>query len=171
MGDPRNPTRKEEIYDPDRLAQQFAEVEAVRSLAPIFSGGWAWHFLSPPHTEYKILHDHTDVDLFVNPPEVQDVRKLLLSRGFEKAKTQWDRNDFFRLTKFYEGGKIVFDIFIQTVPAVMAQGYWVVEPAHLLSLYKTVHQSGDCMAVSAARKLWAAGKPISGSYELVLMPD
>jgi hypothetical protein len=170
MGDPRNPARKNETYDLVRLALQLHEIEAVRSLAPILSGGWAWHFLSPPHTEFKVLHDHTDIDLFVNPPEVQDIRRLLLGRGFERAKTQWDRNDFFRLTKSCETGKIVFDIFIQTVPAVIAQGHWVVDPAYLLSLYKTVHQSGDCVAVAAARGLLAAGLPIIGSPDLVRMP-
>lgn len=137
MGDPRNPTRKEEVYDPDRLARQFAEVEAVRGLGPVLSGGWAWHFLSPPHTEYKILHDHKDVDVFVPPQAVLDVRETLLQRGFEKAKTQWDRNDFFRLTKFYKGGKVVFDIFVQEVPWVVIQmgDPRVVEPA---TLWKSV---------------------------------
>ncbi len=169
MGDPRNPARKEDVYDPDRLARQLDEVDALQGLGTVLSGGLAWHFLSPPHTEYKLLHDHKDVDIFVHPYGVQDLREALLQRGFERAKTQWDRNDFFRFTKFYKGGKVVFDIFIEQVPSILAQGHLVVDPATLLGFYKTVHQSGDCVAVAAARKLLAAGTPVLGHPDLVRM--
>lgn len=170
MGDPRNPARKNEIYDPDRLARQFVEIRAIQNLNFILSGGLAWHFLSPSHTEYKILHDHKDVDIFVPPPETQAFRAALRSQGFECSRTQWDRNDFFRLVKFYDRGKIVFDIFVQAVPSIPAHGYRVVDPKVLLGFYKTMHQSGDCVAVMAARKLLAAGKSVLNSPELIRMP-
>ena len=66
MGDPRNPKRADEPWNLERLRVLEREVKAIAPLVTL-SGGWAWHFMAPPHEELKIFHDHKDVDLFVEP--------------------------------------------------------------------------------------------------------
>jgi hypothetical protein len=67
MADPANPARANEVWNPYRNAVLAREIEAIREFGAL-SGGWAWHYMSPPHVENKQLHDHKDVDLFVYPP-------------------------------------------------------------------------------------------------------
>lgn len=52
MGAPHNPKRYGETWDPREIRVMQGELEAVRDLI-VLSGGWAWHFLSPPHEELK----------------------------------------------------------------------------------------------------------------------
>jgi hypothetical protein len=66
MGDPRNPKRADEPWNLERLRVLEREVRAIAPLVTL-SGGWAWHFMAPPHEELKLFHDHKDVDFFVEP--------------------------------------------------------------------------------------------------------
>jgi hypothetical protein len=67
------------------------EIKAIRKYV-VISGGWAWHFITPPgHIEFKHAHDHKDVDLFVAPNEVASLLALLKSRGYEKTWTRFDK--------------------------------------------------------------------------------
>ena len=164
---PRNPARAEELWNEARIADQLAEIRRVRTLA-VLSGGWAWHFLSPPDEELKVLHDHSDIDLFVQPTDVSTFLVLVESRGFERVKTKYDTNEFSRHVKHCEAGKVVIDAFVGQPPAVTARdGYRVVEPAHLLGLYDTTHQNDGCRAVVAARKLLGAEGRVLGHPSLI----
>ena len=114
---------------------------AVGPLATV-SGGWAWHFMSPPHRELKHAHDHKDIDLFVKPEAVATLVALLRQRGFEKVWTKYDRlpstEDFRRYERRVEAGgvamsvKVTIDLFVRDVPFVEAQGVRVVQPLFLL---------------------------------------
>jgi len=97
MGDPHNPNRMGEIWDPRRLAVLFAELEQVRQFGAL-SGGFAWHFMSPPHVEEKHLHDHRDIDLHVYPQRFAELVTVLESRGYGRQKTRFDdpSGDFVR---------------------------------------------------------------------------
>jgi len=165
MGDPSNPARVDEAWNPARIAEQLAEIDQFRSLV-VLSGGWAWHFLSPPHEELKVLHDHSDIDLFVN--DFISLRKIMIGRGFERIKTKYD-GKFYRFRKFSLNGKIVVDVFLGSPPSVNARGYQVVEPSHLLGFYGTIHQSDNCRAVQAAKKL--PKTEISGHPTLIMGPN
>lgn len=169
MGDPHNPKRAGELWDEARIAAQLEEIKAVKDIA-VFSGGWAWHFMSPPgHRELKTQHDHKDVDVLIKPEDSETLRRMLVARGFERARTQYDNpsGKFYRMTKYYEGGKVVFDIFLEPVESVEAGGFRVVEPRTLLSFYGKKHTSEECLAVQEARKLVARGISPVGRPELI----
>jgi hypothetical protein len=78
---------------------------------------------------------------------------------------------FIRYVERYEGGKIVLDIYTETVPSievtVEGEVYRVVEPSHLITLYEKTHSSKECMAVKAATKLLAQGISPVGRPELI----
>jgi hypothetical protein len=74
-----NKNRYGEQYDPEEIAAILAEIEAVREYVAV-SGGWAWHFMSPPHSELKHAHDHKDADLFVDPDRLWEMLPLIKSR-------------------------------------------------------------------------------------------
>jgi hypothetical protein len=164
--------RSEDTWDETRIAAQVAEVQAFGNLV-VLSGGLAWHFMSPLHTEYRRLHDHKDVDLFVSPENVQEVLTRLQGRGFERQWTKYDRTstDFYRYTKYLaEGdGKIMIDLFIGTPTTtwLQASNVTVVEPKRLLGFYETSHSSKGCVAVQAALKLVAQGVDPIGRPELI----
>ena len=163
MGDPRNPARADEIWNPVRFAVLLEEVTALRDVC-IVSGGWAWHFMSPPHVELKLHHDHRDLDLFVRPPELPVAIGRLTERGYERS---WSRFDGQSKDKFYrwekrvgpetESVKVIIDLFVEDVPTVEIQGFRVVEPKFLLSLYSRVHSTSDCTSVLGARRLVEKG--------------
>src|SRR5207253_5969818 len=137
-----DPARIGELWNPLRIAVLLAEIEAVREYVTL-SGGWAWHFMTPPgHVELKHAHDHKDADLFVEPHQFGILAALLKSRGFTKTWTRFDntpRSDTFTcyvktVEQAGEVVKIMFDVFAETIPWVEAQGFRVVEPNYLLSL-------------------------------------
>ena len=175
--DPRNPARAGELWPPRRLEEQEETVSALFDAHPeawTLSGGYAWHVMSPlGHEELKTHHDHKDTDLFIRPELFPSVLPTLKDLGFVKARTLHDdpSGNFVRYTKFQEGGKLVLDIFIQEVPNISlsygSRMYRLVEPRHLLSLYKTVHGSTGCTAVRAAKKLLAYGISPVGRPELI----
>jgi hypothetical protein len=68
MSAPHNPQRYGETWSLPLIASYLEVLHAIRELVTV-SGGWAWHFISPEHIEYKHLHDHKDVDVFVSAPQ------------------------------------------------------------------------------------------------------
>jgi hypothetical protein len=181
MGAPHNQNRYGELWPPSRIAIGLAELEAIKPFI-IISGGWAWHFISPqPHSEYKHAHDHKDIDLFVHPEKVATVVSILKGRGFEKVWTKYDKlpseQDFRRYEKRVEDQntisvKVTIDFFVQSdIPCREINGWQIVEPAFLLSLYGRVHSSDNCFAVQAAQRLIEQGIDPLGRSELVEIPS
>lgn len=174
MAAPHNASRLGENWNPVRLIVMLEEIEAVREYVTL-SGGWAWHFMTPPgHAELKHAHDHKDADLFVEPENFGTLVALLKSRGFERTWTRFDdapgSEVFYRYTKMVERGgetvKVMLDVFAETIPFVESQGYRVVEPSHLLSLYGKKHSSDLCFSVQIARRLVAQGVSPVGHPEM-----
>jgi len=157
MGAPHNPLRANETWDLDRIQAQEAEIRQFKDLFTV-SGGWAWHFMSPPHTEYKTQHDHKDIDAFVLPERFAEFVERAKLLGYERALTLHDDPSgvFYRYTKFLRS-KIVLDIYVQEVPSREIDGILVVNPPYLLKLYESTHSSKECWAVQAALKLVADG--------------
>jgi hypothetical protein len=63
----------------------------------------------------------------------------------------------------------MLDLFIAEVPFVETQGFRVVEPKYLLSLYGAIHGSDQCFSVHIARRLVAqdinpVGRPEMADY-------
>jgi len=161
MSTPHNPDRYGETWSQEKIDEYLYELEKLRKHI-ILSGGWAWHFMSPPgHTEYKHIHDHKDADIFVLPENVWIVIDTLQKQEFKKVKTRYDRlpskEEFRRYEKTVSGKerpfRITIDFFVNTVPFIEVFGWKVVEPKHLLSLYSNIHSSDNCFAVQAASKL------------------
>lgn len=173
MGDPRNPARIDEEWNPVRLAVLEEEIINLSELV-VVSGGWAWHFLSPKHQELKILHDHKDIDLFVKPDDYNTILHILLASGYERASTIHDgkSKDFYRYKKFIEKDgemvKVIIDLFLEDVPFVEVDGIKVVEPKKLLSYYDLKqHTTDDCTAVKAARIIITAGESLIKNKKLI----
>lgn len=165
MSVPHDPARLGETWNPMRLAVFAEEIEAMREYVTL-SGGWAWHYMTPPgHVELKHAHDHKDADLFVAPDRFAPLVALLKARGYERTWTRFDALEVSRT--FYRYGRIIecdgeavkalLDVFVEEVPYVTAGGYRVVEPNYLLSLYGHKHTSDRCFAVRIAADLLAKG--------------
>lgn len=156
MSAPHNPQRYGETWSPHIVAQYLEVLRYIREFVTI-SGGWAWHFISPPHIEYKHLHDHKDLDLFVAPNEFLTLIGKLHELEFSRIKTRFDTNAFQR----YVQHKLVIDIFFGCVEELRLQRdgeeWSIVEPEYLLSLYKTIHGSSGCIAVVTASELIKKG--------------
>jgi hypothetical protein len=103
MGDPPNPARADEQWNPYRIAVMQREIAAIREFGAL-SGGWAWHFMSPPHIECKQLHDHKDIDMMVYPHAFSALVGLVSERGYAKAWTRFDdpSSEFVRFTRYVE---------------------------------------------------------------------
>lgn len=102
MGDPHNPARMGEMWNPLRWRRLATEIEAVKEYGAL-SGGWAWHFMSPPHQEEKHLHDHRDIDLHVFPSRFAELVVVLEGRGYRRQKTRFDdpSGEFIRYEKYF----------------------------------------------------------------------
>lgn len=141
----------------------------------IFSGGWAWHFMSPKgHTELKHAHDHKDFDVFVASTDVVEVIEILTSNGFEKVWTKYGpgKDDFRRYEKVVNSKRVTIDMFVRDgVPQRTNEDGWMfVEPNYLLTLYSNIHSSNNCFAVVAAKQLLDKGIDPQGRPELVKIP-
>lgn len=159
MADPHNPKRAGELWDQSRIDIQLAEISKIKDYITL-SGGWAWHFISPiPHKEIKTQHDHKDIDCFIDPNDFVTLLSWFKNNGYERQHTIYDNQSgkFYRYTKFYEGGKIVFDLFLENVSSVLIKGFKVVDPITLLSYYGVKHTSDLCLAVVEAKKLVSKG--------------
>ena len=182
MAAPHNKQRYGECWDYDKITFYLFDLEEVKDKV-VFSGGWAWHFMSPPaHTELKHAHDHKDVDMFVSPENVVGVIQKLEKLGYKKVHTRFPpgKYDFRRYEKQVEnidgdkvkGLKFTVDFFVgDDFPIVEVDGWKVIEPKHLLSLYKSVHSSDNCFAVRAAAKLISKGINPIGREELIEVPE
>ena len=169
MGDPRNPNRADERWPADRLAVLERELRAVAPHA-VVSGGWAWHFLSPPHDELKRFHDHKDLDLLVRPENAGALVAALKARGYAPCWTRFDAvsTNFRRYEARVDGVKVLVDVFVEAVDSVEANGVRVVAPPTLLGFYRRkVHATDDCIAVRATRELLARGIDPANRSELV----
>src|SRR6188508_2128635 len=83
MGDKLDSGRFGELWNPLRLQVIEQELLAIQPYV-VLSGGWAWHFLTPPgHVEYKHAHDHKDAGVFVAPPLVAPLMALLSALGYQ----------------------------------------------------------------------------------------
>jgi hypothetical protein len=173
MGDPHNPLRAGEKWNSDWLKHQYDEILHVAHFG-VLSGGWAWHFMSPPHKEIKTLHDHKDIDLFAFPTTFSTLVDILYNRGFQKAKTLHDdpAKSFYRYTKYLNKRKIVFDIFVEAVPYFskyvdIYNKINIIKPECLLTYYGKSHSSSQCIAVMAAKKLIEKGIDPIDHMELI----
>jgi len=101
MGDPHNEARMGEQWSPTRWQILANEIEVVREYGAL-SGGWAWHFMSPPHEEEKHLHDHRDIDMHVFPDRFAELVVVLEDRGYARQKTRFDdaSGEFIRYEKY-----------------------------------------------------------------------
>jgi hypothetical protein len=138
----------------------------------VVSGGWAWHFLSPPHEELKLFHDHKDLDLLVPPERAGALVAALKARGYAPCWTRFDAasTNFRRYEARVEGVKVLVDVFVEPVDSVEASGVRVVAPATLLGFYRRkVHATDDCVAVRAARELLARGLDPTQRRELIAL--
>lgn len=180
MADEHNPDRYGETWAQHKIDAYLEAMLPFQSLV-VFSGGWAWHFMSPKgHPEYKHAHDHKDVDWMVPPCNVGTVVGMLKANGFEKVTTKYDRlpsaEDFRRYEKVVEDGehqpfRLTIDFFVRDVPCLVLDGWMVVEPSLLLTFYSTFHSSKSCFAVQAAKKLLDQGIDPVGHPSLVEIPS
>jgi len=155
----------------EKLLAQLDTVKALGDLV-VVSGGLAWHLMSPPHIEEKIIHDHSDVDLFAIPKTSNKVFGKLHMMGFNRYWTKYATENFYRYGKTadYEGKrvKVLIDLFIEEVPYIVIDGvYQVVDPKVLLTYYETTHSSKNCTAVKNATILVKKGIDPVGRYELI----
>ncbi len=193
MADPHNKKRYGELWDNSIINSYLWEFEPgssrFESLRPyvIFSGGWAWHFMSPyRHKELKHAHDHKDADIFVPPENVAKVIELLTNQGFKKTPTRFDKltnnSDFRRYEKLTrDDHRLTIDFFVRNdinvrkIDSFDVLGRpcaWnVVEPQQLLSFYKSIHSSDNCFAVKAAANLLNLGIDPVGRKELIEIPE
>jgi len=178
MAAPHNQKRYGEVWPQLKIDCCLKELEVIKPYV-VFSGGWAWHFMSPKgHTELKHAHDHKDIDIFVFPHNVSAVIELLKNRGFEKTYTQYDKlpnnNDFRRYEKVVndpEPFRITIDFFIGRELKVRdVDGWTVVDPKQLITFYSDIHTSDNCFAVKAAQDLLNRGIDPVGREELTKIP-
>lgn len=157
-----------------------AQLEAVRLIKDkvVVSGGLAWHLMSPYHEENKFIHDHKDVDLFVEPEKANEVISIFKANGFNRHWTKYDGKTpgFKRYGKTEMQSekrvKVLIDLFIERgIPFIEVpyegSSFYVVEPKTLLSYYKGPLQSSKCTAVKAASILVARGIDPVGRSELI----
>ena len=180
MADAHNPDRYGEVWPQYKINACLRILKVLRPHV-VLSGGWAWHFMSPKgHVELKHAHDHKDIDLMVPPRTVATVMQILREQGFEKVPTRFDKlpsaEEFRRYERVdtvegQEPFRITIDFFVKEVPVLQCPGGWlVVDPATLITFYRTIHSSKSCFAVQAASRLLAAGDQVLGRRELVEIP-
>jgi hypothetical protein len=150
-----------------------AQIDAVKALGDtvVVSGGLAWHIMSPPHIEKKIVHDHSDVDLFAIPSRSLEVFDKLKVLGFNRYWTKYATPNFYRYGKTVQKDekrvKVLIDLFINEVPFIEVNGFKIVEPKFFLTLYESTHSSKNCTAVLNAAILVKKGINPVGRYELI----
>lgn len=180
MADPHRPDRYGELWNQSHIDCCEVELRAIRDLVTV-SGGWAWHFMSAPgHAELKHAHDHKDLDLFAAPGDVAELSARLQAQGYVRSVTRFDKKPapypFRRMVRDVDLGPqgvhtVILDLFTGEVPSrILPSGWRVVDPAHLLTLYKTVHGTDTCFAVKAAARLLRTGIDPVGHPDLASPP-
>ena len=169
------------MWKQDKLLAQIELVDMIKEYV-VVSGGLAWHIMSPPHEETKTIHDHKDVDLFIIPKWSSTVLGILKQNGYKKMWTKYDGLDpnFIRYgnsiirqkdrdkpLEEQRNVKVLLDLFINEIEYIEVDGYKLVEPKKLLSLYETSHSSKECTAVQAAIILVKKGINPVGRNELI----
>ena len=168
MADPRNPERYGECWHQYKIDAYATDMEPLKPFV-VFSGGWAWHLLSPPgHAERKHAHDHKDVDIHCPKEAVGTVMGLLSVLGYKKVNTKYDRlpsaEDFRRYERVVDDKKhpeyrLTIDFFVGDYPTLeLPDGSKVVRPDVLLTFYGEIHSSDKAWAVLAATKLFENGE-------------
>lgn len=181
MADPHRTDRYGQLWPQHKIGEHFPDLIRLRDLV-VVSGGWAWHLMSPAgHAEYKHAHDHKDIDAFVAGPDVAALHGRLFLLGYKRVATQHDRkktaHEFHRYERVgnvppHPPFRLTIDLFVGSPPSRHLEGGWrVVDPAHLISLYKTIHGSDTCLAVKAASRLLAAGVDPVGHPDLAALPQ
>jgi hypothetical protein len=177
MTNPHNKKRYGETWDSNIINEYLKELIPLKDIV-VFSGGWAWHFMSPVgHIELKHAHDHKDVDIFVLPEKVPIVIATLALQGFKKVQTRFDslkdNNDFRRYEKEMEGKKkLIIDFFVRKDLQIrIINGWQVINPEQLLTFYGNIHTSDNCFAVRAAEKLIKKNIDPVGREELIKIPQ
>lgn len=155
-----------ETYDKDRIDDQINILKKIKDLC-VISGGWAWHFMSPPHIEYKHLHDHKDIDIFVTPDNMYDVIIRLQELGFYRMKTKYDNSNFYRYEMKLNNHKMVIDLFKRIVPFNVIDGWNIIKPEYLVTLYSSIHGSDKCFALKSAREIIKNGESPIKRDELI----
>lgn len=154
----------------EKLLAQIDTVDALEDKV-VVSGGLAWHFMSPDHVESKIVHDHSDVDLFAIPSQSQEVFSKLKEMGFNRYWTKYATPNFYRYGRTANRNnkrvKVLIDLFIEEVPFITVGKYKIVDPKFLLKLYESTHSSKNCTAVVNATKLMNKGINPVGRLELI----
>lgn len=176
MGDPHNKKKYGLTWDEIHVAVMQLQIEWILKEAGdnvAVSGGWAWCLMSPEHTEYRHAHDLKDIDLFVKPTFLGDFVEWLNLLDYARDHTKYDGlSPFYRYSKMLTGlacgkdevktidKKVILDVFVQEVPSVNVDGYTIVEPAYLSSLYgkhdpdSLLHGSGQCWSLAQATKVF-----------------
>lgn len=169
------------MWKNDKLEAQMETVDAIKDYV-IISGGLAWHIMSPPHEETKMIHDHKDVDLFIPPQWANTVIGILKGRGFNKYWTKYDgitpnfvrygtseirKEDIDKPLEEQRSVKVLLDLFLEDIKSIEVKGYKLVEPKTLLGLYEYSHSSKNCVAVQAAIPLVARGINPVGKIDLI----
>jgi hypothetical protein len=88
----------------EKLSAQLDVVNALGNLV-VVSGGLAWHIMSPPHVEEKIMHDHSDIDLFAIPETSYEVFSKLKSMGYSQFWTKYNTKNFYRYGQTIQKGE------------------------------------------------------------------
>lgn len=158
MGAPHNKDRYGETWPDMSIFILKQELEKVKDFV-VVSGGWVWHLITPVHSDYKHAHDLKDIDVYVKGDVVWEFVALLKEIGYEREHTKYDNlSPFYRYVRFVNNKKVIFDVFVGDVPFVEVGGFKVVDPAHLVTLYHSIHGSGQCFSVALAREILAAGE-------------
>jgi len=97
------------------------------------------------------------------------VQLKLEENDWHRMKTKYDNNTFIRYEKILDR-KMVIDMFKGSIPTIEVKGWNVADPNHLLSLYKTVHQSDNCIAVQSSRILQEKGISPIDNEMLIELP-
>ncbi len=180
MGAPHNIKRYGEVW-PEFRIRLGLEILNILKYKVILSCVWAWHFMSETgHTEYKHVHDHKDIDVFVKKENVTEVVIILQQEGFQKVWTRYDHlpseENFRRYEKTVElenekFHRITIDFFEKDdLETIETNGFTVVRPDILLSFYRNIHSSDKCWSVMAAKELLEKGINPVGNPLLSKMP-
>ena len=183
MADLHNPERYGECWQQYKIDAYAADMEHLKPFV-VFSGGWAWHLLSPrPHPERKHAHDHKDVVIHCPKKNVGTALGMLFSMGYKKVPTKYDRHqtpgEFRRYEKVVNDGehppfRLTVVFFVGNYPILATKDGWnVVRPDVLLSFYGNIHSSDKAWAVIAATKLRENGEGLanlSGRGDLLACP-
>lgn len=182
MADPHNKKKYGLTWDEIHVAMMRLQIEWILKEAGnnvAVSGGFAWCLMSPEHTEYRHAHDLKDIDLFVKPKFLGEFVTWLNLLDYVRDHTKYDGlSPFYRYSKMLRGlgcgpealavqtveKKVILDVFVQEVPFVNVEGYTLVEPNYLSSLYgkhnpdSLLHGSGQCWSLAQATKIFKQGE-------------